>query len=193
MLNQENEIFFKLSGNSYVMFIPPDMSFVKALRKELKNSLEQNDFSSESISQIILAADEAITNSISANVSNDSEETIICKWRIKDYKFSMLILDYGKGFKLSETNLDEEPKNLDSYISNIKEYQKDQERKLPYSGETKSHKNMGKGLKIIRSLMDTVKILYHCNGKITENPNESKINGSILELEFNALNHPPKN
>ncbi len=184
------EMFIELSKHNYVMFIPPDMSYVKPFRKEIQNTLTKHNFNSIDISKIVLACDEAITNSITANVSQKSEETIICKWRIQDSKFSLLILDYGKGFKLSETTMNNpQPESFEEYSKGITDYQKQVDRKLPYDGVEKQHKNMGKGLKIIHSLMDTVKISYHSNAEITDNPNVSKINGSILEIEFDSINH----
>lgn len=184
----EKDLLIQVADNSYVMFLPPDMESVRYFRKELRKTLMLNSFGEDDISQIILAADEALTNSITANVSNQSEETIICRWRIVDSKFTLFILDYGKGLKISETVSDnyESPQNLDSYLDNIKEHQSTSAGQLPFGGINKPHKNMGKGLKIIRSLMDTVKILYHNNETITDNPLDNKINGSIVELEFNA-------
>jgi len=44
---------------------------------------------------------------------------------------------------------------------------------------------MGQGFKIITKLMDTVKILYHAEDNILEDPTiTDRIEGSILELEF---------
>ena len=56
---------------------------------------------------------------------------------------------------------------------------------MPF-GVNKPHKNMGKGLKIIRSLMDTSQNSLSQQQNITDNPLDNKINGSIVELEFNA-------
>lgn len=184
----EKDLFIQMADNSYVMFLPPDMESVRQFRKQLRVSLAQNGFGEDDISQIVLAADEALTNSITANVSNHSEETIICRWRIVDSKFTLLILDYGRGLKVSESFSDdyEAPRDLENYLGNIKQHQTSSSGQLPFGGVNKTHKNMGKGLKIIRSLMDTVKILYHNNETITDNPLDNKINGSIVELEFNA-------
>ena len=187
----EKDLFIQMPDNSYVMFLPPDMESVRQFRKQLRVSLSQNSFGEDDISQIVLAADEALTNSITANVSNQSEETIICRWRIENSKFTLLILDYGRGLKISETVSDDyepAPRNLDNYLGDIKQHQSDSPGQLPFGGINKPHKNMGKGLKIIRSLMDTVKILYHNNETITDNHLDNKINGSIDELQFNAEN-----
>lgn len=184
----EKDLFIQMADNSYVMFLPPDMESVRQFRKQLRVSLAQNGFGEDDISQIVLAADEALTNSITANVSNQSEETIICRWRIVDSKFTLLILDYGRGLKVSESTSDDysSPRDLENYLGNIKQHQTSSSGQLPFGGVNKPHKNMGKGLKIIRSLMDTVKIHYHNNETITDNPLDNKINGSIVELEFNA-------
>ena len=114
-----------MPDNSYVMFLPPDMESVRQFRRQLRVSLAQNSFGEDDISQIVLAADEALTNSITANVSNHSEETIICRWRIENSKFTLLILDYGRGLKISETvsdNYEPAPRNLDNYLGDIKQH-----------------------------------------------------------------------
>lgn len=189
LLLQENKY-------SYFMFIPPDMSYVKCFRKKLKESLYENSFSNEDISKILLAADEALTNSISANVNQKCKEYLICRWRIQNHKLTLFIFDYGKGLTLSnEMNKEnihqynsEKMCNFDffqEYLDKIKKYQESKKHDLPFQGTTKSHKNMGYGLKIIFSLMDNVRILYHSNEEISEKLRPDS-NGSILELEFKS-------
>lgn len=192
---KDQVLFIQENENSYAIFLPPDMNSVREFRNELRNSLVNHNYEESDISQIILAADEALTNSITANVSNHSDESIICRWRVTETKFTLYILDYGRGLKLSETHAtDPKLKNLSliDYLEDIKRRQN--ANTLPFGGIHKKHRNMGKGLKIIHSLMDTVKIHYHNNETITDNPEDSMINGSIVELEFNAHNHNrPKN
>lgn len=189
----EKLLYVEEKPNSYVLFVPPDMDSVKFFRKQLRNSLEKNNFTHLNISQIILACDEALTNSISANICNGSEETIICRWRIEQSKFTLYILDYGKGLKMSESSQKTEPvcknNSLKDFLKNLKNYQKATPGKLPYAGSLKKHRNMGQGLRIIQNMMDAVKILYHSNDDISEKIEKHKINGSIVELEFDLKNH----
>ncbi|MEM7181044.1 MAG: ATP-binding protein [Spirochaetota bacterium] len=191
----EKLLFVQEKPNSYVLFIPPDMSSVKFFRKELRRSLLANHFTEENTSQIVLASDEALTNSISANISNDSQETIICRWRIEDARFLLYILDYGKGLKMQDsmqkTSAVCDPhSSFADFIHSLKSYQKSTPGKMPYSGKEKIHRNMGQGLRIIHTLMDTVKIMYHSNDEIHEKIENHKINGSIVELKFDTKKHP---
>lgn len=182
-------LFLKENPDSYIMFLPPDMGCLKAFRKELKYSLKQHSFEENDISQIVLAADEALTNSISANLSNNSLENIICRWKIRETKFTLVVMDYGKGIKLNQdiSNCSDcEKADLIQYIEKIKKHQEKKSGILPFSGIPKIHRNMGHGLKIIKKLMDTVRVLYHCNGEISENLQEDNVSGSILEIEFTA-------
>ncbi|MCB1141375.1 MAG: ATP-binding protein [Leptospiraceae bacterium] len=168
------------------MFVPPDMESVKRFRDEIKKSLEEHTFPGEDIQQIELACDEALTNSITANINNDSRETIICRWRISDEKFTLFIMDYGRGVPSEQMkSIQEKPKNIQSIMERLKEAQKKNPKELPYGTNKKKHKNMGQGLNIIRNIMDTVKVFYHCNGNVSEMP-EEKINGSIMEFEFSC-------
>lgn len=189
-------LMIETQPGSYAMFLPPDMSVVKIFRKNLCDSLRKNGFQEEDILQVELACDEALTNSITANVSSNSEETIICRWIIKDMKITVYILDYGSGFLPNPSQLStQEPtqktsapeeKNIESFLEGIKNYQETKQKSLPYKGVKVGHKNIGKGLKIIYSLMDSVKILFHSNGVVVENPNEGNISGSIVELEYDV-------
>jgi anti-sigma regulatory factor (Ser/Thr protein kinase) len=169
---------------SYAMFIPPDMSCIKIFRNALRESLKKNLFSDDDITQIELASDEALTNSISANVINHSEETIICRWMINDLKITLFILDYGSGYKSNPTIESHNASNMEDYLQNIKKYQATKPETLPYNGIKVGHKNVGKGLKIIHSLMDSVKIMFHVDGEVTESADDSRITGSIMELEY---------
>lgn len=188
----EKYLFIKQSPEAYVMFLPPDMVGLKNFRNELCKSLIENNFNDNDIIKIELAADEALTNSIAANVNNQSEECIICRWRIKKKKFVLYILDYGKGFGKNKENLqktknvENEKKDLNQYIESINKHQLNVHNFLPFEGIKKLHKNLGKGLKIIQSLMDTVKITYHSNDDISDEIEEDKIEGSILQIHFDS-------
>ncbi len=185
------------SPGSYAMFLPPDMASVKVFRSELKRTLADNQFPQANIMQIELAADEALTNSVAANVCNHSDETIICRWRIEGSKFILYILDYGSGLH-NENPIEETDKNLlkmnsslclATFINNIRNHQDKKPEALPYNGSHQKHKNMGKGLKIISAMMDSVKVLFHGEGMVGEAPQGFKVMGSILTLEYDRAKH----
>ncbi|MCG6194988.1 ATP-binding protein [Leptospira sp. FAT2] len=194
MRDSDESLLVKHNGGSYVMFLPTDLTSIKELRFALRNSLSENRFSTKDITNIELAADEALTNSISANVKVSSDETIICRWVIKDSKFTMWIMDYGSGLKsekLESIMNDSRISNLKDYLNCIKQHQEKKCEILPWKGSQIPHRNIGRGLQIIQSLMDTFKIMYHCGeGKISSNPDEKNIQGSIIELGFDASKHP---
>ncbi|MDV6236073.1 ATP-binding protein [Leptospira ellisii] len=194
MRDSDESMLVKHHGGSYVMFLPTDLTSIKELRSALRNSLTENRFSAKDISQIELAADEALTNSISANVKVSSDETIICRWLIRDHKFTLWIMDYGSGLKtekLEAMPADTKPSNLKDYISYIQKHQEKKCEILPCRGSQIPHRNIGKGLQIIQSLMDSFRIMYHCGeGKISTNPDAKNIKGSIIELGFDASKHP---
>ncbi len=178
-------LFVKEKVNSYVLFLPPDMIAVKVFRTELVNSLREHNFPDDDVIKIELACDEALTNSITANVANNSSETIICRWKITQKKFSLIIMDYGSGIPVDKPKEVSEAQT-DSLIDKFQKRQ-NEPRILPFEGKQKVHKNLGQGLKIIHNLMDTVKVKYHCYDKISAEPNEEDtINGSILEMEFQS-------
>ncbi len=179
------------------MFLPPDMASVKVFRSELRKTLAENQFPNSNIMQIELAADEALTNSVAANVCNCSDETIICRWRINGSKFILYILDYGSGLH-NEDPIAETDKNLlksnsslcfTTFIDNIRNYQGKKPDAMPYNGNQQKHKNMGKGLKIISAMMDSVKVLFHGEGMVDEAPQGFKVMGSILTLEYDRAKH----
>ena len=188
MSNKAEMLFVKQNEHSYVMFLPPDMGSVKEFRKELGNSLLENGFREADIAQIELAADEALTNSVSANIVNQSEETIICRWRIHDFKLTLYIVDYGKGIRhdMSKEAINVSKKNLPEYLKHVRDHQSNKSDEHAGCGVDYIHKNAGQGLNIIHALMDSVKIMYHGEGTISDNPKASDIMGSILQLGFDA-------
>lgn len=183
---------FEPSPGSYAMFLPPDLSSIKYFRAALRKSLRQHNFKETDILSIELAADEALTNSIAASVNNHSEETIISRWIIQNSKLTMYIVDYGSGFVHGVAKHQQQPADcLDTLVENFKNYQRDkQSKELPLDGKMVPHKNIGKGLKIIHSLMDSVKIFFHGDGILTEtNPAPEKVMGSIMEMEYDSEKH----
>ncbi|EKO76935.1 MULTISPECIES: ATP-binding protein [unclassified Leptospira] len=194
MRDSKKLLLAKHNEGSYVMFLPTDLTSVGELRIALRSSLLENFFSGKAVMDIELAADEALTNSISANVTSGSDEMIICRWKIKDRKFTMWIMDYGSGLKSQKSESlpsDIRITNLDEYLDRIRQHQKKKcETLLPRKGVRIPHRNVGRGLQIIRSLMDTFKITYHCGeGQISSNPDEINIQGSIIELGFDSSKH----
>lgn len=99
MRDTADSLLVRHHSGSYVMFLPPDLASIREFRRALRESLEENTFISKDIQQIELAADEALTNSISANYNSSSEETIICRWIVNNSKFTLWIVDYGSGLK----------------------------------------------------------------------------------------------
>ncbi|MCX8000323.1 MAG: ATP-binding protein [Leptospiraceae bacterium] len=179
-------LLVKENPHSFIMFIPPDMHCIKIFRTELTQSLAENHFPPSDIQQIELACDEAVTNAITANIKNKSKEIIICRWKIEGTKFILTILDYGKGIPIEKLEENEKPTSLKDLIEKFHKMQ-GQKSILPFGGVEKIHKNMGQGLKIIRKLMDTVRIFYHGKDCIANDPKEiSQIEGSILEIEFHS-------
>lgn len=179
-------LLVKENPHSFIMFVPPDMHCIKVFRAELKQSLIENHFPNSDIQQIELACDEAVTNAITANIKNQSKETIICRWKIEGLKFVLTILDYGKGIPKEKLEDNEQPKSLKDLVDQFHKNQSENNI-LPFGGVEKKHKNMGQGLKIIKRLMDTVRILYHGKGAIVNDPKEiTNVEGSILEIEFHS-------
>ncbi|WP_167884799.1 ATP-binding protein [Leptospira fluminis] len=188
-----DSLLVRQHSGSCVMFLPPDLSSIRDFRNALRESLEENDFSPKNIGQIELAADEALTNSISANINSDSVETILCRWIVKDSKFTLWIVDYGSGLKeerLRSAYNESKASSLQEFINKFQIYQENKCEFLPMKGKPTFHRNLGKGLRIIQSLMDSVKVLYHCKeGRISSDPGVSNIRGSIIELAFDAKKH----
>ncbi|MDZ4725499.1 MAG: ATP-binding protein [Leptospira sp.] len=195
--SETNQFVLSPSPGSYAMFLPPDMASVKVFRQELRRTLTENFFPVANIMQIELAADEALTNSVAANVCSCSDETIICRWRIEGSKFTLYVLDYGSGLRNENPVEDPDPELiktnsslcLSTFIENIKNHQIRKPAALPYNGNDQKHKNMGKGLKIISAMMDSVKVLFHGEGMVGEAPQGFKVMGSILALEYDRAKH----
>lgn len=171
--------------HSYVMFLPPDMLAVKRFRNELENSLLEHGFPIDDIQQIELACDEALTNSITANIKYASRETIICRWKVENLKFILTIMDYGRGVPREKILSTEKPTSLGEILEKFQKREMEPVNILPFSGVCRKHKNMGQGLNIIQKIMDRVNIFYHKNDQLYDTLIDS-VEGSILEMEFSC-------
>lgn len=141
MKDSKKLLLVKHNEGSYVMFLPTDLTSIRELRLALKSSLLENSFSNKAVVDIELAADEALTNSISANVISGSNEMIICRWKIKDHKFTMWIMDYGSGLKSSKLEsfpVDIRVTNLDEYLNRVKQHQEKKMRNPSFKGSSNS-------------------------------------------------------
>ncbi len=193
MRETADSLLVRQHSGSYVMFLPPDLVSIRDFRNALRKSLEENSFVSKDIQQIELAADEALTNSISANYNCSSDETIICRWILKDSKFTLWIVDYGSGLKtekIEKSHVETKPSSLQEFLKKVQIYQEGKCEVLPLRGRPTPHRNLGKGLQIMQSLMDSVKVMYHCKeGRISSDPHDTSIRGSIIELAFDSKKH----
>ncbi|WP_165783064.1 ATP-binding protein [Leptospira wolffii] len=193
MRDTADSLLVRQHAGSYVMFLPPDLASIRDFRAALRKSLEENSFTSKDIQQIELAADEALTNSISANFNSSSDETIICRWIVKDSKFTLWIVDYGSGLKaekLESVVVEKKPSSLQEFLKKVQTYQEGKCEILPLRGKPTLHRNSGKGLQIMQAMMDSVKVMYHCKeGRISSDPSDSSIRGSIIELAFDSKKH----
>lgn len=184
-IDGSEDVLIIRDNHSYAMFLPPDMIAVKRFRRELHTSLADHGFPNSDIDQIELACDEALTNSITANLNNASKETIICRWRIDNLKFSLYIMDYGKGVPKEKMMKIDKPNSLGEVLERLKTRESESSNILPFSGICKKHRNMGQGLNIIQKIMDRVSVFYHKNDELYDTLSDS-MEGSILEMEFSC-------
>lgn len=170
-----------------ICFVPSDLSSVAHVRSHLEKIANQFALSEQSIFELALVADELVTNAILANFAKGHEESILLKWSVKDFIFTLTVLDYGGGFKIGQV-FHEIPRggDLASFLRSLKEYRDSRKAMIPLNGKLIEHTRFGRGLRIISHLVQHLDIIFHdYHGGMEQTPNEKTI-GSIITIEYAA-------
>lgn len=170
-----------------VCFIPADLSAVAHVRGYIENIAHSFKLSEQSIFELALVADELVANAILASYAKHGNENIVLKWTMKDYVFTLSVLDYGGGFKIAEV-FEEIPrgKDLASFLRSLKEYREARRAVIPLNGNLVEHFRFGRGLRIISNLVRRLDIEFHdSNGATTTEPDDKTV-GSIVTVEYVA-------
>lgn len=170
-----------------VCFIPADLSAVAHVRNYIETVAHTFALSEQSIFELALVADELVANAILASYAKNGNENIVLKWSMKDDVFTLSVLDYGGGFKISEV-FDEIPRGSDlaSFLRSLKEYREARKAVIPLNGALIEHVRFGRGLRIISNLVRKLDIEFHdADGTTVQVPSQNTV-GSIITIEYVA-------
>ncbi len=170
-----------------VCFIPADLSAVAHVRNYIESVAKTFALSEQSVFELSLVADELVANAILASYAKNGAENIVLKWTMKDNIFTLSVLDYGGGFKISEV-FREIPRGEDlaSFLRSLKEYREARKAVIPLNGSLIEHLRFGRGLRIISNLVRKLDIEFHdLDGTTGTSPSSSTV-GSIVTVEYVA-------
>jgi anti-sigma regulatory factor (Ser/Thr protein kinase) len=170
-----------------VCFIPADLSAVAHVRNYIESVAKTFSLSEQSVFELSLVADELVANAILASYAKNGAENIVLKWTMKDNIFTLSVLDYGGGFKISEV-FREIPRGEDlaSFLRSLKEYREARKAVIPLNGSLIEHLRFGRGLRIISNLVRKLDIEFHdVDGTTGTSPSSSTV-GSIVTVEYVA-------
>ncbi|MFO1480650.1 MAG: ATP-binding protein [Turneriella sp.] len=170
-----------------VCFIPADLSAVAHVRSYIEHVANTFSLSEQSIFELALVADELVANAILASYAKNGNENIVLKWTMKDNIFTLSVLDYGGGFKITEV-FDEIPRGSDlaSFLRSLKEYREARRAFIPLNGALIEHVRFGRGLRIISNLVRKLDIEFHdADGSTVHEPTANTV-GSIITIEYVA-------
>ncbi|HNL11376.1 MAG TPA: ATP-binding protein, partial [Turneriella sp.] len=170
-----------------VCFIPADLSAVAHVRSYIEHVANTFSLSEQSIFELALVADELVANAILASYAKNGNENIVLKWTMKDNIFTLSVLDYGGGFKITEV-FDEIPRGSDlaSFLRSLKEYREARRAVIPLNGALIEHVRFGRGLRIISNLVRKLDIEFHdADGSTVHEPTANTV-GSIITIEYVA-------
>lgn len=170
-----------------VCFIPADLSAVAHVRNYVESVAKTFSLSEQSVFELSLVADELVANAILASYAKNGAENIVLKWTMKDNVFTLSVLDYGGGFKISEV-FREIPRGEDlaSFLRSLKEYREARKAVIPLNGSLIEHLRFGRGLRIISNLVRKLDIEFHdVDGTTGTSPSSSTV-GSIVTVEYVA-------
>ena len=170
-----------------VCFIPADLSAVAHVRNYVESVAKTFGLSEQSVFELSLVADELVANAILASYAKNGAENIVLKWTMKDNIFTLSVLDYGGGFKISEV-FREIPRGEDlaSFLRSLKEYREARKAVIPLNGALIEHLRFGRGLRIISNLVRKLDIEFHdVDGTTGTSPSSNTV-GSIVTVEYVA-------
>lgn len=170
-----------------VCFIPADLSAVAHVRNYVESVAKAFDLSEQSVFELSLVADELVANAILASYAKNGAENIVLKWTMKDNIFTLSVLDYGGGFRISDV-FQELPRGEDlaSFLRSLKEYREARKAVIPLNGALIEHLRFGRGLRIISNLVRKLDIEFHdVDGSTGTTPSSNTV-GSIVTVEYVA-------
>jgi hypothetical protein len=170
-----------------VCFIPADLSAVAHVRSYIEHVAKTFSLSEQSVFELALIADELVANAILASYAKNGQENVVLKWSVKDNVFTISVLDYGGGFKISEV-FEEIPRGADlaSFLRSLKEYREARKAVIPLNGALIEHLRFGRGLRIISNLVRRLDIEFHdADGSTVQEPTANTV-GSIVTVEYVA-------
>lgn len=170
-----------------VCFIPADLSAVAHVRIYIESVAKTFGLSEQSVFELSLVADELVANAILASYAKNGAENIVLKWTMKENIFTLSVLDYGGGFKISEV-FREIPRGEDlaSFLRSLKEYREARKAVIPLNGSLIEHLRFGRGLRIISNLVRKLDTEFHdADGSTGTSPSETTM-GSIVTIEYVA-------
>ncbi len=170
-----------------VCFIPADLSAVAHVRGYIESVAHTFGLSEQSVFELTLVADELVANAILASYAKNGAENIVLKWTMRDNIFTLSVLDYGGGFRISEV-FAEIPRGNDlaSFLRSLKEYREARKAVIPLNGALIEHLRFGRGLRIISNLVRKLDIEFHdADGSTMTAPNDTTV-GSIVTVEYVA-------
>lgn len=170
-----------------VCFIPADLSAVAHVRTYIEKVATAFKLSEQSIFELALVADELVANAILASYAKNGNENIVLKWTMKENIFTLSVLDYGGGFKITDV-FNEIPRgeDLGSFLRSLKEYREAHKATIPLNGSLIEHLRFGRGLRIISHLVRKLDIEFHDEDGSTATALSKTTVGSIVTVEYVA-------
>ncbi|HRP68146.1 MAG TPA: ATP-binding protein [Turneriella sp.] len=170
-----------------ICFIPADLSTIEHVRCYIESVAHSFSLSEQSIFELSLVADELVANAILASYAKAGAENILLKWSVVNNVFTLAVLDYGGGFKLSEVfSTLPQGDDLSTFLRSLKEYREARKATIPLNGNLVEHLRFGRGLRIISNLVSRLDIEFHdADGKMLNTPTQNTL-GSIVTIEYVA-------
>ncbi|MCX7632750.1 MAG: ATP-binding protein [Turneriella sp.] len=170
-----------------ICFVPTDLAAVIQVRHYIEGIADEFSLSEQSRFELALVADELVANAILASYAKAGPENVILKWSMKDYVFTLSVLDYGGGFRLKDV-FSELPagENLADFLRSLEQYRESHKAVVPLNGKLIEHVRFGRGLQIISHLVRKIEVIYHePNGERGTEPTAQTV-GSIVTVEYVA-------
>ena len=169
-----------------ICFLENDLSGATAVRNHLEKKCSSLAIPERAAFEITLICDELVSNAIVVTHEMFNFSNVLFRWRLNNSTFCFCIIDHGGGFDIPRAmSLVPKANSFTDFIEQLKEYRKNSTVKIKNHGRDVEHTRFGRGLKIVKGLVASLKVTYHdSDGKTRDSLSENVV-GSIITATYN--------
>lgn len=164
--------------------IPSDLQELDDFRFFFGNLCKKLSLSEKQRFEIILIADELVSNALLESKKKNQQEDILFYYKINEGScLCMNIMDFCGGFDPDILKEKTSP-NVHAYLKEALRYQKKKNQINFNNGKAKVFRRLGKGLQLVQHFSSTFQILFHNSLGEISSQQTADTSGSIIKISY---------